>query len=193
MTVQKDERFRSALVFAMNAHAGMIRKHRDIPYILHPMEVASIAATMTEDRDVLIAALLHDTIEDAGIRPEEIADLYGERVAHFVLLETEEKYDDLPPSVTWKKRKTESISLLESTSEPEVKMLWIADKLSNVRSFYHDFLKVGSRLWEYFDEKDPKEQEWYYRTVLGLTSELKETEAWKELNDLVDRIFEAES
>lgn len=191
MIEDQDVLFREAVSFAAEAHQGAVRKHRNIPYLLHPMEAAAIAASMTDDREVLIAALLHDTIEDTGVEPEEIRSRFGERVLDLVLQETEEKYRDRPAAETWKQRKLESLALLVSAEDPAVKILWIADKLSNVRSFYHDYLKVGSRLWENFNEKDPKEQEWYYRTVLKLTESLRDTEAWQELSFLTDRIFGA--
>ena len=56
-----------AIEFATKAHDGMIRKKDKTPYILHPLEAAVIVATMTEDRDVISAAVLHDVVEDTPI------------------------------------------------------------------------------------------------------------------------------
>lgn len=72
-------RFDSAVLFAVNSHSGTTRKGSTNPYILHPMETAAIAASLTTDEDMLIAALLHDTIEDAGRSPEEIKEAFGGR------------------------------------------------------------------------------------------------------------------
>ena len=49
-----------AIVFAVEVHKGMVRKGERSPYILHPMEVASIASTMTKDKEIMAAAALHD-------------------------------------------------------------------------------------------------------------------------------------
>ena len=55
--------FNEALLFALKAHEGVTRKNSTNPFILHPMEVATIVASMTENIEVVIAALLHDTVE----------------------------------------------------------------------------------------------------------------------------------
>jgi myo-inositol-1(or 4)-monophosphatase len=68
-------------------------------------------------------------------------------------------------------------------------MIWLADKLSNMRSFYQSYLKEGSALWEKFNQKDAKKQEWFYRTVLDLTKELKDFPAWQEYDRLVNIVF----
>ena len=59
-------------------------KGSNIPYMTHPAETAVIVAMMTEDEEVITAALLHDVIEDAGITEEEIKDKFGARVASLV-------------------------------------------------------------------------------------------------------------
>lgn len=61
-----------AAIFAARAHNGMRRKTSSNPYILHPMEAASIVGTMTESQELIAAALLHDVVEDAGITLEEV-------------------------------------------------------------------------------------------------------------------------
>ena len=61
-----------AFVFACHAHEGMIRKGFNQNYIFHPVEVLSLASILTDDEDVLCAALLHDTVEDTNTAPEDI-------------------------------------------------------------------------------------------------------------------------
>ena len=55
-----------AIFFATKAHEGQMRKMTNTPYILHPIEVASIIATITDDQDIMAAGVLHDVIEDCG-------------------------------------------------------------------------------------------------------------------------------
>ena len=84
--------FDDAARFAVEAHADMTRKGGGLPYILHPFEVATIAASMTSDEEVLAAALLHDVVEDAGVDFNELRERFGNRVADLVASETENKY-----------------------------------------------------------------------------------------------------
>ena len=56
--------FEKSVAFAIKAHEGQTRKKEGIPFILHPCEAAAIAGTLTNDRDILAAVMLHDTVED---------------------------------------------------------------------------------------------------------------------------------
>ena len=68
-----------AIVFAVNAHSGLERKGKGFPYIVHPMEAASIAATRTNDQELLAAAVLHDTVEDTEVTLKDIEREFGPR------------------------------------------------------------------------------------------------------------------
>ena len=71
-----------AIAFATKAHGGQRRKGTDIPFILHPMEVGMIVSRMTDDAEVIAAAVLHDVVEDCqSVSVEQIAEEFGERVA----------------------------------------------------------------------------------------------------------------
>ena len=77
------QRLFRAFTYADNAHAGQLRKDGS-PYITHPLAVAEIVAELELDTDSIIAALLHDCIEDTGATHEEIAKLFGPTVADLV-------------------------------------------------------------------------------------------------------------
>ncbi len=77
------QRLFDAFSFADNAHSGQLRKSGE-PYIIHPLAVAEIVADLELDTDSIIAAFLHDTIEDTGITHEEIAKRFGTSVADLV-------------------------------------------------------------------------------------------------------------
>ena len=70
-----------AIFFATKAHEGQMRKMTNTPYILHPIEVASIISTITDDQDIMAAGVLHDVIEDCHIDPATIRELFGPRVS----------------------------------------------------------------------------------------------------------------
>ena len=178
-----------AIVFATKAHSGTLRKKDGIPYILHPMEVASIAGGITTDEEVLTAALLHDTVEDTNVTLDTIKSQFGDRVAALVASETEDKRRDRSPAETWMQRKMESLVALRNAVDPGVRVLWLSDKLANMRSFARQYEKEGDRMWKDYNQTDPAQQAWYYRTIEALTSDLKDTNAWKELRALNARVF----
>ncbi len=182
--------FDKAVAFAFKAHDGQKRKDGSV-YILHPLEDATIVGTMTSDLEILAAAVLHDTVEDTPVTAQDILDNFGERVAELVAHETEDKRPGVPPSESWKIRKEESLAVLKNSSI-EIKMLWLGDKLSNLRSLARDYDKIGIAVFDRFNEKDPKEQYWYHSTILKYINELSDYPAYKEYKRLVNQIFNTE-
>ena len=178
-----------AIIFAVRAHDGMRRKQSDVPYILHPMEAAAIVGSLTSNQEVIAAAALHDVVEDAGISMEQIETTFGPRVAELVASETEQKREELSPESTWKIRKEESIQILKATDDPEVKILYLGDKLANMRSIYQEWKRYGPAMWKNFHQNDPDEQAWYYRTIAETIRELSDTLAWKEYDALIRTVF----
>ncbi len=178
-----------AILFAVKAHDGMRRKKSDSPYILHPMEAAVIVGTMTSDMNVLAAAVLHDVVEDTDVTIEEIEEKFGKRVRELVESETENKREDRPASETWRIRKEETLEILRNTDDINVLMVWIGDKLANMRSIYRDFKTEGDAVWQKFNQKDANEHAWYYRSILELTKRLSDTSAWIEYKTLTELVF----
>ena len=176
-----------AIVFAVKAHEGQKRKDGSA-YILHPLEVTVIAGTMTKDPDVLAAAVLHDTVEDTDTTADDILNEFGPNVAELVAHETEDKRPEMKASDSWKIRKEESLAVLKD-SGINSKIIWVADKLSNMRSLKKDYERVGEKIFERFNEKNPKQQRWYHETVLEYTKELAEYSAYKEYKALFDEVF----
>lgn len=181
--------FDRAICFAAEKHSGQTRKMSSAPYIIHPLEVASIVGTMTDDREILAASVLHDTVEDTDTTIEEINESFGKRVALLVLTETEDKREDKPPAETWELRKEETLLILENTKDIGVKMMWLGDKLSNIRSFRRGYEKVGHEVWQALNQKDPKKQAWYYFTIAKYLKELEEFDAYKEFVSHINYIF----
>ena len=178
-----------AIAFAVKAHDGMRRKKSDLPYILHPMEAAVIVGTMTDDQAFIAAAVLHDVVEDTGVAIEEIEEKFGSRVRELVASETEDKRADLPPSSTWRIRKEESLAVLRKTEDIGVLMVWLGDKLANMRSIYRDWKIEGDAMWQRFNQKSVTEQAWYYRSIITLTERLSNTSAWLEYKTLTEIVF----
>lgn len=174
-----------AVRFAFEKHEGQVRKGTELPYIVHPMEVMKLLNEMDADENLLIAGLLHDVVEDGGVTVGEIRMLFGEDVAGLVAGHSEDK------SKTWKERKEEDI---KATKEGDIrlKMLVLADKLSNLRSLYFDYTKLGEEVWKRFNAS-VIEQAWYYSEMIDALDALqyeKNTELlYWELNALFKEVF----
>lgn len=173
-----------AIAFATKAHKGQMRKGTTRPFITHPLEVGEIVATMTDDEEVICAAILHDTIEDCRQVTEEILRLeFSERVAELVRQESEDK------SKSWMERKSHTIAHLR-TAPVEIQMIGMADKLSNMRDIDRDYPECGEELWNRFRMKDKGVIGWYYRSICeSLKTSMEHTDAYQEYCRLVEKNF----
>jgi len=119
-----------AFRFAADKHRQQRRKDSDkSPYINHPIEVVQLLWDVggVRDRDVLLAAILHDTVEDTGTLPEEITNLFGEAVTSYVLEVTDDK--SLP------KEERKRLQIVEAPHKSYgAKLIKLADKACNVRN-----------------------------------------------------------
>lgn len=133
--------FIEALKFAAEKHVSQRRKGSDdVPYINHPIKVAELLYSIGQitDNDVLSAAVLHDTLEDTSTTRDELAQLFGAKVASIVAEVTddmEQTYDD---------RKREQIRKAPTLSH-EAKLIKIADKITNIRDILHLSLAWSNR------------------------------------------------
>ena len=147
-----------AACFAAKKHAGQKRKGaNEEPYLNHPLEVANLLANVgkIEDYDILIAALLHDTIEDTGTTREELTELFGERVCNYVLEVTDDKS---LPKQTRKRLQIEHAPHLS----PGAKQIKLGDKISNITDIMNSPPKDWSR------ERKIEYVEWGEKVVAGL-------------------------
>lgn len=176
-----------AVIFAANAHDGATRKGGKMPYIVHPMEAAAIAAALTADEEVIAAAALHDVAEDCGVTEQELTLRFGARVARLVLEESQTQFSD--PRQTWRIRKQQTIDQLARGGR-EAKILALSDKLSNMRAICRDYRREGEALFARFNQHDKQLHAWYYRSCAALIEpELGDTDEWRELVRLIDEVF----
>ena len=120
---------REAINTIKQVHQGQLRKSGE-PFYTHPLNVATILLTMTQDPDTVLAALLHDVIEDTPMHVEQLAYQYGKRVAWLV-----QQVTHLDP--TGKKTKlteTENHEQLAASSDGYAVMIKLADRLHNMRT-----------------------------------------------------------
>jgi guanosine-3',5'-bis(diphosphate) 3'-pyrophosphohydrolase len=117
-----------AISFSAKKHRYQRRKGGDAePYINHPLEVANLLASVGKvtDYEILMAAVLHDTVEDTQTTAEELRELFGENVCRMVLEVTDDK------SLPKKRRKELQIEHAPHLSDG-AKQVKLCDKISNV-------------------------------------------------------------
>ena len=181
-----------AIIFAVRAHAGIERRGKGFPYIVHPMEAVEIVATMTPDQELLAAAALHDTVEDTDTTVEQIRAEFGDRVAELVAAESDEPHESRDSVENWRARKQTAIDRLAAASR-DVKIVALGDKLSNMRAIARDYAVQGDALWNLFHAKDRKDHEWHYRELAASLIELRDTFAYKEFELLINQVFSPNS
>jgi len=173
--------FDRAASFAIAAHSGTERRGKGFPYIIHPMEAASIVSSITNDEELLAAAILHDTVEDTGATADQIRGLFGDRVAELVMYETALKR----PGMTWCEKREMQIDKLRSAPR-DAKIVAIGDKLSNLRAIVRDYRAMGDELWLRFKAPDGRiDIVWYYHGLAEAFAELADTEPYREFVSLL--------
>ena len=177
-----------AILFAVRAHTGTERRGKGFPYIVHPMEAVSIAATITSDQEILAAAALHDTVEDTDITIEQIRAEFGDRVASLVNAETDIVFAGRSDEESWHDRKQAAIERLAKVPR-DAKIVAMGDKLSNMRAIARDHYIKGEAIWNIFRVHDPKEHEWHYRGLADSLRELDDTFAFQEFEWLINKVF----
>jgi (p)ppGpp synthase/HD superfamily hydrolase len=171
-----------AIEFATIKHQYQTRKGTSIPYIVHPFETALLLAQNGYSEEVVISALLHDTIEDTPTTKEDIEAEFGSRVAELVLFNTEEKKD------SWEDRKQHTIDTLFIETDLEKIVLVLADKIANLRTMIQGAQTNPQQLWSFF--KRPFEsQKWYYTKILHALQRFNEIALYVEYQRLVTIVF----
>jgi (p)ppGpp synthase/HD superfamily hydrolase len=179
------ERLDLGLAFVAKAFRHRVRKGTEIPYLSHLLAVMVTVAEHGGDEDQMLAALLHDYLEDIeGADVRELEASFGPRVTGFVLALSDSVTH---PKPAWDARKRAYIDQL--AREPgELKLVSAADKLHNARSLLRDHALVGEALWERFTAT--REQTlWYYRSMIEALAS-----GWRHplLDELADTVTELE-
>lgn len=160
-----NSRFEEALIFSTRLHQGQTRKGKDLPYISHLLAVTALVFQDGGDEDEVIAALLHDAVEDQG-GLETLAEIrrrFGERVAMIVEGCSDSMGAPKPP---WLERKTAYLAHL-ATAPAEVRRVSLADKLHNARTILADLEEYGEGTWLRFNG-GREGSLWYYQALLEI-------------------------
>ena len=130
-----------AIFFATQAHAGQTRKYTGEPYVNHPVEVMQLVSTVTDDPEILAAAVLHDVVEDTPATIMNIRIGFNRRVAELV----DDLTDVSKPEDGNRATRKELDRQHTAKASPDAKTIKLADLISNSRSIMKDdpnFAKV---------------------------------------------------
>lgn len=147
-----------AITYATNKHDGQRRKVDETPYIAHPYRVAMLLKAHNCSESVVIAALLHDVVEDTDGTFNEINNLFGRTVEELVKYVTEQDNQK-----KWEDRKVDSIEKIKK-APLDAKLITVADKIDNLQSMLDGEMIHGDSMWRAFD-RGKKDQQWYYNQM----------------------------
>ena len=179
-------KFHEALTYAADLHRTQTRKASEVPYVGHLLSVAGLVIEADGTETEAIAALLHDAAEDQGgdATLTEIADRFGQQVADIV----EECSDTvITPKPPWRERKEAYIAHLGAASDSALRVS-MADKLDNARAILRDLRRYGPTVWQRFNESDPHQHLWYYRSLLEVYRRRSESWLVDELARVIDTL-----
>lgn len=179
----REDRLTRALAWATELHAGQVRKGTAVPYITHPVAVAGLVAKHGGTEDEVVAALLHDVVEDTEATITEVEDRFGSEVAKIVSAVSHVPGD-------WKYRKLTYLEKLADPSTPKgALVVAAADKLHNARDTLVDVAVQGPVAWEKFNA-GVEDQLWWYQEVASELSERLPGELTDQLVATVDKLVE---
>jgi len=131
-----------AYEFAKAAHGDQQRKYTFAPYITHPVAVARLVSSVTNDCEMICAALMHDVIEDTPVTFDQIRDEFGLYVADYVMELTDHHSD--PAIGNRSVRKAKECERLRGVSEnaQTIKLADMIDNSASIAKHDPDFAKV---------------------------------------------------
>jgi (p)ppGpp synthase/HD superfamily hydrolase len=166
------ERFSNAVEYARQLHTEY-RKGTDVPYMAHLLGVASLVMGEAGGRvpvteDMVIAALLHDVVEDHGGMPRlrEVEQRFGANVGRMVAGLSDTFADDHNKKEGWEQRKLAYLDRLRGELD-DVLLISAADKLYNAKSILDEYRAIGDAVWARFNRGADK-QLGYFNALLSV-------------------------
>jgi len=186
-------KFTSAVDYARHIHIER-RKGTDIPYMTHLLGVASLVmgeagrAGFQVTEDMVIAALLHDAVEDHGglLRQQDIEQNFGPNVARMVEGLSDSFSEDASKKLSWMERKQAYIQRLRGEPE-DVRLISAADKLYNARAILEDYREIGPKVWDRF-KRGRSDQIWYFDELIAVFKSFGTSGVVEELERVVEEL-----
>jgi (p)ppGpp synthase/HD superfamily hydrolase len=188
------DRIQTALMTAFECHRGQTRKLGGAPYTVHILDVARLLLSEPGvSDDVVVAGILHDTLEDTSYTPQQLERDFGPHVLSLVQFATEPDKDHSTSKEqrrrTWRARKEHTITACAHASRDQLLVL-LADKLSNLASLREELHLYGETIWTAFNASQ-EDIAWYYRALRAtLAEKLQDTRLFRLYARLADTVFE---
>lgn len=153
-----------AILRAIELHKKQVRKgSENIPYVVHPLEAAIILSRFTNDENLIVSALLHDTLEDCDYSRDSLIEEFGENVSYFVELLTEDKSIN-----DYWERKTKGLEKVrENKAALAIKAI---DSLVNMKDLIALIKDRGEETWSLFNGAKEMKMD-YFRIILDIAKE----------------------
>jgi (p)ppGpp synthase/HD superfamily hydrolase len=171
-----------AIEFAAKAHRSQYRKGTDIPYISHPYGVGMLLLMAGCKEEVIIAGILHDTLEDTDTTEQDILNHFGPEVLMIVKGCTEPNKEE-----SWEVRKKHTHEFLMN-APLSIRQVACADKIHNLRSIKADLEFLGEKAWDKF-KRGREQQQWYYTEIVGSLGYLSTFPLLDDLRNEVEEVF----
>lgn len=162
-------KLQKAINLASQLHANQTRKIGNLPYISHPFSVMLILLDYTQDENILIAALLHDILEDVNSQKynsQMLIQDFGQKISQLIKDVSGPNSSEMNKDqqiTSWQQRKKTYLKHLNQASE-EGLMLCTADKIHNLQSLMESHQLYQDEMWQYFNA--PPEQKYkFYQSV----------------------------
>ena len=166
------DRFTRAIDYARTWHTES-RKGTQIPYMAHLLGVAALVMgeagrSIPVTEDMVIAAVLHDVVEDHGGKPrlDEVREKFGAHVAEMVKGLSDTLAEDHDKKEGWEERKVAYLSKLRNEPE-DVLLISAADKVYNATAILDDYKEIGPEVWKRF-KRGRNQQLWYFDSLIAI-------------------------
>lgn len=179
----------SAIRFSVHVHEVYRKQRRKIlgtPYIIHPLTVGLILAQAHVDEDVVIAGILHDTIEDSiedkKVTRDLLATKYGERVASIV-----ESVTEHDKSLPWEERKQIAVEGIAHLSI-DAALVKAANSICNITDLIKDYKRMGDDMFNNFNASKEQIIEQHLQVIKSITTYFPESPFVTDLNHKVSEL-----
>jgi (p)ppGpp synthase/HD superfamily hydrolase len=180
-----------AIQFAVKTHEldqKQKRKGKEVPYIVHTLSVGLILAGTGATEDVIVAGILHDSIEDSvatkKVTKEMIASIFGQSVSDLVLSVTEQN-----KSLSWEERKSEALRHIETFSNDSL-LLKSADIIENTRELIADYEIEGEKTFKRFNAPKDRMLQNYLNVIEVIIKKWTQNPLLGDLQDIALQIKE---
>jgi len=187
------DRTQRALRKALECHKSQTRRAGGAPYIVHALDVARILLSEPGvSENVIVAGILHDTLEDTAYTPQQLECDFGPNVLNLVQFATEPDKNRTTTrderTRTWRARNEHTIQACAHATRDQL-LVVIADKLSNLSSLQEELSLHGDTIWQSFSASK-RDIAWFHRFLRSVVAvKLKDTRLFDLYRRLVDEIF----